>query len=431
MSEPDDDERVERFRHLAAVALADGELSTGETQLLLHFAIELGLGRERGGRLLREVLAGQLPAIRARAGEGWLEDLVAMVLADGRATKEELTYVRALCSSSGVPTGRLEELLADAMLGRAGVTSAGTQASKPSATSRPASRAPEPEPPPPEVGNYTLGRELGRGAAGVVYQGRHKLLGHEVAIKLFPSSESTRPAQRERFLREVRAAARLKHPHILPTLDAGEADEVPYLVMELVPEGETFQSRLDRGESFEPLEAARALGQIAAAVSYAHGEGLLHRDLKPGNVLVPRDGQPRLGDFGLLGEVGEAATGGRLVGTPPFMAPEQMRGVPGDRLSDVYGLGATLYTLLTGEPPFEAEGLVQLAVRVIQDPPEPPSARRRGVPPALDQVVLRCLEKEPAQRYPDAAALATDLERVTRRESSLLGKLSRRLRKER
>ncbi|MBL4845072.1 MAG: serine/threonine protein kinase [Planctomycetes bacterium] len=278
-----------------------------------------------------------------------------------------------------------------------------------------------------QVANYTLGAELGRGAAGVVYQGRHRLLDREAAIKLFPACDRRGKAKQTSFLREVKAATKLSHPNILPTFDAGEVDGLPYLVMELVPDGETFQRRLDRDELFEPREAARAMAVVARAVHYAHSEGLLHRDLKPANVLVPADGVPRLGDFGLVSERGEEASHGKLTGTPPYMSPEQISGQALDVRSDVYGLGATLYSLLTGAPPFTAEGVVELAVKVLEEEPEAPSKRRPGLSPALDEVCLRCLNKSPDDRYRDAAALEPDLERVA--SGSLFQKISRRLRR--
>tara|TARA_R110002072_G_scaffold2298_2_gene19095 strand:+ start:381 stop:1616 length:1236 start_codon:yes stop_codon:yes gene_type:complete len=400
---------ADRFRFLAGVALSDGVLSPGEAQLLLSFANRLGLSRHYAGDLLIAIREGQaLIDLPAGAGSDELfEDLVQMVFADGRASATEIRYVQALAESCGYPPQRVRDLVSDAMTG----------------VSR---RLPE-RAPVDRIANYALAEELGRGAAGVVYRGRHSLLQREAAIKLFPVCEKSGPAARRTFLREVKAAAKLVHPHILPTLDAGEADGLPYLVMELVPQGETFQRRLDRGQDFGGREAAEAVATVARAVHYAHGEGLLHRDLKPANVLVPRDGRPRLGDFGLVSERGEEASCGRLVGTPPYMSPEQISGKAVDPRSDVYGLGATLYALLTGHPPFSAEGLVELAVKVVQEQPLPPSARRPGVPPALDAVCLRCLEKSPNDRYANAGALASDLERVA--AGSLLEKISRRLRR--
>lgn len=390
----------ERFRLLAGVALADGVLSPGETQLLLEFACRLELGRQRAGRILNQLrIDGRVrldPA--ADLDDAVFGDLIQMVFADGRASASEMSYLRSLAKHCGFARGRVDELLAESML---------------STTTGQAKASGRQERAPRVVGNYEVGEELGRGAAGVVYHATHRLLGREVALKLFPICKKSGQARRSGFLREVRAAAKLSHPNILPTLDAGEAEGLPYLVMELVPGGETFQHRLEREGPFDSQEAARAIAAVARAVHYAHGEGLLHRDLKPGNVLVPEDGEPRLGDFGLVSEVGEAATRGRLVGTPAYMSPEQLRTEDLDPKSDIYSLGATLYTLLTGEPPFLADGLVELSVRVLQDTPEEPSRRRADIRPGVEALCMRCLAKEPAER-PGADELAEGLERGPR-----------------
>ena len=413
---------ADRFRFLAAVALSDGVLTQGEAQLLLFFANKLGLSRAYAGDLLVSLRSGHaaLNLSRGAATDDLFRDLIAVVFADGRASATELSYLEALAKSCGYPPQRVSELVADL------VTSI---ARPPAAEVAPAPRRSRVGPPPPveHIANYTLGAELGRGAAGVVYHARHRLLNREAAVKLFPGCERTGPAARRTFLREVLAATKLSHPHILPTLDAGEVEGRPYLVMELVPAGETLQRRLDRGELLDPREAATTMAAVARAVHYAHGEGLLHRDLKPANVLLPLEGGPRLGDFGLVSERGEEVSRGKLIGTPPYMSPEQIRGGALDQRSDVYGLGATLYSLLTGEPPFMAEGLIEIAVKVLQDEPEPPSRRRSGVPAPLDEVCRRCLAKSPAERYPDAAALASILERIA--SGTFFEQISRRLRK--
>lgn len=412
---------ADRFRFLAAVALSDGVLTQGEAQLLLFFANKLGLSRAYAGDVLNSLRRGHaaLNLSPGAASDDLFRDLIAMVFADGRASATELSYLEALAKSCGFPPQRVSELVVDLV----------TSVARPAAAKPPVSRAPLAGPPPPveQIANYTLGAELGRGAAGVVYHARHRLLNREAAVKLFPACERTGPATRRTFLREVLAATKLSHPHILPTLDAGEAEGRPYLVMELVPAGETLQRQLDRGELPDPRQAATTMAAVARAVHYAHGEGLLHRDLKPANVLLPLDGQPRLGDFGLVSERGEEASRGKLIGTPPFMSPEQIRGAALDQRSDVYGLGATLYSLLTGEPPFMAEGLIELAVKVLQDEPEPPSRRRSGVPAPLDEVCRRCLAKSPAERYSDAGALANELERIA--AGTFFEQISRRLRK--
>jgi predicted Ser/Thr protein kinase len=265
-------------------------------------------------------------------------------------------------------------------------------------------------------GRYQVVRELGRGAMGVVYVAHDPTLGRDVALKVVVAR--TDPTAGQRLLREAQAAARLQHPGIVVVLDVGLVDGLPYLAMELVL-GPSLGSALRAGPL--PLtEAVRIGAGLARALEHAHAQGVVHRDLKPANVLLagPRR-EPKIVDFGLAKDAaartGSLTATGEVLGTPAYMAPEQADGA-GKRVdgrADVYALGATLHAMLTGEPPFQASSTLALLAKVLSDAPPRPSARRPGVSPALDALVLRCLEKEPARR-PTAGELAVALEALAR-----------------
>lgn len=230
------------------------------------------------------------------------------------------------------------------------------------------------------VGGYELVRLLGQGGMGTVYEGRDPRNGERVAVKLLVSGREASAAQRTRFRREARALARLEHRALARLLDAGEERGLPYLVLPFY-EGGSLEERLARGEVLAVEEAVRLGVELAEALEAAHGAGLLHRDVKPANVLFAADGQPVLTDFGLVkalaraGETERLTRSGTLQGTPGYWAPEQARGEltkvgPG---TDVYGLGATLYAALAGRPPFEGESLVEVLRKTVEA--NPPSLR--------------------------------------------------------
>ena len=283
-------------------------------------------------------------------------------------------------------------------------------------------------------GRYQLLDELGSGGYGVVFRAWDPQAEREVAIKLLTS---TSPRAQQRFQREVEATARLQHPNIVPLLDSGEHGGTLYLVMELI-RGRTLAER-SQGQDRLPLEAAvRVMRDVARAIDHAHREGILHRDLKPHNVIVDPQGRPHVVDFGLaqLEERRSQLTRtGAAVGTPAYMPPEQARSDgSADARSDVYALGATLYHALTGRPPFGGESGPEMLLAIFRQEPDPPSRHDRRVPVDLDTVCLKCLEKSPARRYPGADALAEDLERwlagqpVRARRPWLVRRAARRLR---
>ena len=267
---------------------------------------------------------------------------------------------------------------------------------------------------PRSVGPYELLRELGRGGSGTVHLARHVQLGREVALKRLTSREPS-PRALERFQREAEVLARLRHPNLVRLHETGQDGRCPWLALELV-EGGSLQARLQREGPLPEREAAALLRTLALAVEHLHQHGVLHRDLKPANVLLDPVVGPKLGDLGTarLREGGRErlTRTGELIGTISFMSPEQIDADPDaiDARADVYGLGATLFALLTGGPPFAGGGGLQVIARVLREPPAPPSTLRPGISPAMDALVLRCLAKEPAARPPSAAALAGELE---------------------
>ncbi len=262
-----------------------------------------------------------------------------------------------------------------------------------------------------EVGPYTVERLLGRGGMGAVYAAVERATGRRVALKV--THQQVTGVLAERFVTEARTAARVRHPNVVAVHDAGVDRGRRWLSMELV-EGEALDQRLRSRGPLEPAVAARLALDLARALAHAHALGVVHRDLKPANVLLTHDGRPLLGDFGLAKDLErrDALTRtGELLGTPAYMAPEQLDSTGVGPAADVYGLGATLFALLTGEPPFQTESVVSLLAQVTQKAAPPPSSLRPGLPPALDALCLRCLQKEPADRFPSMEALADALDR--------------------
>ena len=262
------------------------------------------------------------------------------------------------------------------------------------------------------AGEYSLQRELGRGGMGIVYLARDVQLDRDVAIKVLPTRLARTEASRERFLREARTAAGLSHPHIVPIHRVGEADGFVFFVMGYV-EGETLGERLRRLGPLPPAEATRVLREVAWALAYAHGRGIVHRDVKPDNILLEAGtGRALVTDFGIAhgGAQADVATDpGKIMGTAHFMSPEQAANEPVDGRSDLYSLGVVGYLATSGRLPFEASNLPALLVK--QATEEAPSVLRAapGLPPALGAAIDRCLALEPGERFPDGEALAAAL----------------------
>jgi serine/threonine protein kinase len=270
-----------------------------------------------------------------------------------------------------------------------------------------------------DFGDYELLQEIGRGGQGVVYRARQKSLNRIVALKVIGLAHWATEAHVKRFRLEAEAAASLNHPCIVPIYEVGERDGACYFSMGLVEGGQ-----LDAVAKREPIPirgAAELIAKLARAVHYAHEHGILHRDIKPGNVLLDAKGEPHLTDFGLARLVETESTVTRtleVLGTPSYMAPEQAVG-NNERVSsatDIYGLGAVLYQLLTGHPPF-AGGTTYETVRLVLDTePRQPRLWNRKIDRDLATICLKCLDKDPRRRYSSAVALAEDLERWLKHE---------------
>ncbi len=267
---------------------------------------------------------------------------------------------------------------------------------------------------PNRLGPYTLIRELARGGMGAVWVARRPDLDREVALKVLLSGAGASETEVQRFLTEARISARLRHPAIVSVLDVGQAGGCHYLAMDLITGG-SLKERLSQGP-LPPREAAQLFLRLAEGLAFAHSLAVLHRDLKPHNVLLDASGQPLLTDFGLAKDTG-ASQGltktGQVMGTPAYMPPEQAEGQRDlvDRRSDVYGLGATLYEALTGEAPFRGSTALNVIHAVLTKDPAAPRSKNSAIPRDLETIVLTCLEKEPDARYPSAQALADDLRR--------------------
>src|SRR5436309_2578007 len=270
-----------------------------------------------------------------------------------------------------------------------------------------------------DVGDYELLEEIGRGGQGVVFRARQKSLNRTVALKVIGLGQWATQAHLKRFRLEAEAAASLEHPCIVPIYEVGERDGSCYFSMKFV-EGGQLDAVVKR-EQMPIRRAVELIGKVARTVHYAHEHGILHRDIKPGNILLDASGEPHLTDFGLarLVEPGSTVTGSlEIMGTPSYMAPEQAVGnnAAVGKATDVYGLGAVLYELLTGHPPFAGGTTYETIHLLLDSEPRQPRLWNRKVDRDLSAVCLKCLEKNPRYRYSSALALAEDLERWLRHE---------------
>src|SRR5215471_1970771 len=273
-----------------------------------------------------------------------------------------------------------------------------------------------------ELGDYELLEEIGRGGQGVVFRARQKSLNRTVALKVVRLGQWASKAHLKRFRLEAEAAAKLEHPGIVPIHEVGERDGSFYFSMKFVEGGQLDE--VVRRTPISIRQAAGLIAKVARTVHYAHEHGILHRDIKPGNILLDKEGEPHLTDFGLARLVESESTVTRTVevlGTPSYMAPEQAAGNNAKltRATDVYGLGAVLYQLLTAHPPFAGGTTYETIKLLLESEPRQPRLWNPKVDRDLSTICLKCLEKDPTRRYVSALALATDLERWLRHEPIL------------
>jgi serine/threonine-protein kinase len=273
------------------------------------------------------------------------------------------------------------------------------------------------------VAGYQILGEVGRGGMGVVYKARQRSLQRVVALKMILAADHADQQQLTRFHTEAEAVARLQHPNIVQIHEVGEQEGLPYLSLEFV-DGGSLDKRIG-GIPQAPRDAAQLTETLARAIHFAHHQGIVHRDLKPANILLTPDGVPKISDFGLAKRLEEGDSSrtrsGTILGTPSYMAPEQARGdvrTVGP-LADLYALGAILYELLTGRPPFQGENAIDTVTRVTRDEPIPPTRMQPKIPLDLETICLKCLQKEPARRYANCFELAEDLHRFVAGEPIL------------
>src|SRR4051794_14327761 len=262
------------------------------------------------------------------------------------------------------------------------------------------------------IGNYDLLEKIAEGGMGAIYKGRHRQTGQLVAIKIMPAHMASNPVLLKRFEQEFRAASKLDHPNIVRALDYGDGGASPYLVMEFV-EGESLGQQLERDGRMQETDAIKVIAQVAQGLHRAHKQGLIHRDVKPDNILIRTDGVAKLADLGLVKEAEtdlNLTKTGRGLGTPHFMAPEQFRNAKGaDIRCDIYSLGATLYMMVTGELPFRSSGPLDAWMKKINNELVPPRKLVPDLPERIDWAIRRAMNADPEQRPLSCREFVEDL----------------------
>jgi len=265
----------------------------------------------------------------------------------------------------------------------------------------------------PQLGRYEVLKELGKGAMGIVYLGKDPKINREVAIKTLRFEDEFEPADmqamKERFFREAESAGRLVHPNIVTIYDAGEDGDISYIAMELLS-GTDLKDFVTKDKLLPAHEVMETIAKVADALDYAHSEGVVHRDIKPANIMRLNDGRIKVADFGIARITSQSKTAtGTVMGTPSYMAPEQLAGKKVDGRADLFSLGVTLYELLTGEKPFTGESVATLMFRIANEPHPPIMTHRADLPPGVAAIIDKALEKNPDTRYARGSEMARDL----------------------
>lgn len=263
------------------------------------------------------------------------------------------------------------------------------------------------------LNRYRLEKEIGRGGTATVYRGFDPLMERTVAIKTFPPHILGTETAKEQFTTEVRVIGQLEHPHILPIYDCGHEGNTPFIVMRFADNG-SLGNELSKG--LPTLDrVAEVLDQVARGLNYAHQRGMVHRDIKPQNVLVEASGDLYIGDFSLailMSAKQESESQQTTTGTAYYMSPEQCRGLPVDARSDIYSLGAMLYEMTTGKRPYEGANWAEIVVKVLREDPPLPRTLNPNIPDEVQDVILKAMEREPSERFETARDLAKAIRKV-------------------
>jgi len=263
------------------------------------------------------------------------------------------------------------------------------------------------------LGRYKIIKEIGHGAMGVVYEAKDPLIDRIVAVKTI-NLEDLDPDERKeyeaRFYLEARSAGRLSHPNIVTIHDLGESEGVPYIAMELM-EGRELQNLLKSEQLLPVMETLNITIQVATGLAYAHEHGIVHRDIKPSNIMVLKGGRVKIADFGIarMDSWQLNTTHGKLIGSPHYMSPEQVSSSTVDQRSDIFSAGTLLYRMLSGQVPFSGNNTHAISYKIVNEEPPKPSSLNPEIPEALDSIVIKCLSKNPDDRYQNANELADDL----------------------
>lgn len=275
-----------------------------------------------------------------------------------------------------------------------------------------------------KIGKYEIRDVLGKGAMGVVYRALDPDIDREVAVKAIHYDGVRDSSEREdlihRFMREGRAAGKLNHPNIVTIYDVGREGDLTYIVMQYI-HGQSLQRILDSGRTFEPVDVDRLMLPLLRAVDYAHKNGVVHRDIKPGNVLVDTAGVPYLADFGVAKTAASTLTiDGTALGTPGYISPEQLQGQTADKRSDVFSLGVLFYVLLTGHEPFAGKKIATVMHNIVHEEAAPPSSLKPDLPAGYDIIAGRAMAKKPKERYQSCAEMASALEALDKAAASTI-----------